>query len=695
MTAGPAPADAAPADIVGRLLDQPALATVTRSAAGWASVVASPVVPSAARPGTVLRVVDPHGTSRPVAGLDAPVGDPVWAEATDRPPLLAGYALRHGGVRPWVLDTGADTVTWPALPGEPAGASGTAPPIAWLGTDRLVVATPCRADDPPPVPGGVDTPLTFEAAPFSRVRVLPSARPAAPLCHALYVVDVASGASRAVSGPSRPYRALRGCPCGRHLAALVADRPEPIVYTLDEPAGWRSIPTPARHVDWLRSPDGERLVVVHADDEPGRTVVSTHADGTPTWTGTLPGGPLDVRRERDALWLLTGHPDTGAGHLSLLRPGAEPVVRTWTLGDHGPLHEPVLDDVDHTDGHLRSALSGPTRNGGRRVELLVTADDGETLVTRHRRALPPGAAPIRVTDWRRGILLMAGPGDRPVRRVEGGGRATLRRTARRPLQLDLGDPTGEGHTRVTLRLPADNVRPAATVVSIVPGRRGPRPHAPAGPMPTAEHLPWLTRLGLAVATVDVRLPWWPEVPDEELRPRATGAIAAAVTDRRLADHVDLDRLVLHGQSFAATLALLTLADTDLFAAGIVASGAYCRTLTPLGFQYERRTLWEAEQVYRDFDAVLAAPSVTRPVLILHGQQDQNPATPPEQAILLFQALTALGTASRLVLLPGEGHRVRSREGLAAVLTEQVSWVQRWTGDPAPVTRPQPAGCPVG
>ncbi|MEO3820771.1 prolyl oligopeptidase family serine peptidase [Plantactinospora sp. B24E8] len=117
-------------------------------------------------------------------------------------------------------------------------------------------------------------------------------------------------------------------------------------------------------------------------------------------------------------------------------------------------------------------------------------------------------------------------------------------------------------------------------------------------------------------------------------------------------------------------------------------------LTPLGFQHERRTLWEAERVYRDLDAVLAAPSITRPVLILHGQQDRNPATPPEQAILLFQALTALGTASRLVLLPAEGHRVRSRKGLAAGLTEQVSWVRRWTGDADRVTRPRHADCPA-
>jgi len=654
-------ADEALTQRVVRLLDQPARAAVTRAAEGWASIVASPLVPAAAvRPGTVLRVVDPHGQTRPIADVGALVGDPVWSEGTEAP-RLAGHALRDGEVRPWVLDPVADTVTWPVLPADatarPAPASTTAPPIAWVGTDRLVVATPSHVDDPPPVPEAVGAPLTFESTPFSRVRVLPPERPEPTVRHALHVVDLSGGAARPVPAPPRAYRALRGCPCGRHLAAIVAG--EPWLSTLDEPGGgWLSIPAPARSIGWLRFSEGELLVVVHAGEEVGRTVVSAYSAGARVWTTTVPGEPLDVQYG-DALWLLTGSPDTGAaGRFTLLLPGSEPVVRTWALTDDEPLHEPVVDVVDSPGDDVRLALSGPTRNGGRLIKLLATAPDGQTFVTRHRRALPPGAALVRVLDWRRGDLLVAGPGDRAARAVEGGDRPAMPRPVRRRSRLDLGDPTGEGHTRVTLRLPTDGEAPVATVVSIVPGRRGPdsRPHA--GPGLTAQHLPWLTQLGLAVATVDVRLPWWPEVPDEEIRPRATAAIAAAVTEGALGEHVDTDRLVLHGQSFAATLALLTLADTDLFAAGIVASGAYCRTLTPLGFQYERRTLWEAERVYRDFDAVLAAPSITRPVLILHGQHDRNPATPPEQAILLFQALTALGTASRLVLLPGEGHGVR-------------------------------------
>lgn len=216
----------------------------------------------------------------------------------------------------------------------------------------------------------------------------------------------------------------------------------------------------------------------------------------------------------------------------------------------------------------------------------------------------------------------------------------------------------------------------ATVVSLLPRLAGRGPIRTYGLL--TEHVHWLTRLGFAVAAVDVPLRWWPEVPDERIREEAVAAIATAVTTTSLAREADAGRLVVHGHSFAATLALQALADTDLFTAAMVSSGGYCRSLTPLGFQYEKRALWEARRVYQDFDAVLSAPRIRRPVLIVHGQGDRNPATPPEQAVLLFQCLTALGTPSRLVLLPEDGHRVRTHNGRATLVSEQAAWMYRWT-----------------
>ena len=104
------------------------------------------------------------------------------------------------------------------------------------------------------------------------------------------------------------------------------------------------------------------------------------------------------------------------------------------------------------------------------------------------------------------------------------------------------------------------------------------------------------------------------------------------------------------------------------------SGAYARQLTPLGFQDETRTLWEAPRVYQDFDAVVNAPRIRKPVLIIHGEADQNPATPVAQATLLFQALIANGTRSRMVVLSGEGHTPLTRDGIAAALSEKATWL---------------------
>jgi dipeptidyl aminopeptidase/acylaminoacyl peptidase len=94
-------------------------------------------------------------------------------------------------------------------------------------------------------------------------------------------------------------------------------------------------------------------------------------------------------------------------------------------------------------------------------------------------------------------------------------------------------------------------------------------------------------------------------------------------------------------------------------------------------------------VYRDFDAVVSAPRITRPVLILHGTADSHPATPASGAQVLFQALTALGTPARLVLLPGEGHNFLTREAVGAAVTEQAVWLRRWTNHS--VTPPQAPG----
>ena len=119
-----------------------------------------------------------------------------------------------------------------------------------------------------------------------------------------------------------------------------------------------------------------------------------------------------------------------------------------------------------------------------------------------------------------------------------------------------------------------------------------------------------------------------------------------------------------------------LAHTDLFAAGIARSGAYNRTLTPFGFQAERRTLWEAPESYLKLSPFLDAAKIKAPLLLIHGAEDQNPGTLPIQSERLFQALKGTGGRVRFVTLPHEGHAYRARESVLHVVWEMLSWFDR-------------------
>ena len=120
-----------------------------------------------------------------------------------------------------------------------------------------------------------------------------------------------------------------------------------------------------------------------------------------------------------------------------------------------------------------------------------------------------------------------------------------------------------------------------------------------------------------------------------------------------------------------------LAHTDLFAAGIARSGAYNRTLTPFGFQTERRTFWEAPDVYDQVSALRYADKITGPILLIHGTEDNNSGTFPIQSQRLFEAIQGNGGTARLVMLPYEGHGYVGRESVLHMLAEQFDWLDRW------------------
>ena len=120
-----------------------------------------------------------------------------------------------------------------------------------------------------------------------------------------------------------------------------------------------------------------------------------------------------------------------------------------------------------------------------------------------------------------------------------------------------------------------------------------------------------------------------------------------------------------------------LAHSDLFAAGIARSGAYNRTLTPFGFQSEERTFWEAPKVYMEMSPFVYADKIKSPLLLIHGDADNNPGTFTLQSERLFGAIKGLGGVSRLVLLPFESHGYSARENILHVLWETDQWLEKY------------------
>jgi dipeptidyl aminopeptidase/acylaminoacyl peptidase len=140
---------------------------------------------------------------------------------------------------------------------------------------------------------------------------------------------------------------------------------------------------------------------------------------------------------------------------------------------------------------------------------------------------------------------------------------------------------------------------------------------------------------------------------------------------------DRKRIAVGGHSYGAFMTANLLSHTDLFAAGIARSGAYNRTLTPFGFQYEQRTYWEAPEVYFSMSPFSFAHKVKNPILLIHGQADNNSGTFPIQSERYYNALKGHGATARLVFLPNESHGYAAKESINHSLWEMDTWLEKY------------------
>jgi dipeptidyl aminopeptidase/acylaminoacyl peptidase len=156
------------------------------------------------------------------------------------------------------------------------------------------------------------------------------------------------------------------------------------------------------------------------------------------------------------------------------------------------------------------------------------------------------------------------------------------------------------------------------------------------------------------------------------------ASAKAAIDKAVEMGVtDPNRVGVGGHSYGAFMTANLLAHSDLFRAGVARSGAYNRTLTPFGFQSERRTIWEAPEMYIKVSPFMQADKIKHPILLIHGMADDNSGTFPIQSERMYQAIKGNGGIVRYVQLPYEAHGYLARESTEHTLWEMVTWFDKW------------------
>jgi dipeptidyl aminopeptidase/acylaminoacyl peptidase len=158
---------------------------------------------------------------------------------------------------------------------------------------------------------------------------------------------------------------------------------------------------------------------------------------------------------------------------------------------------------------------------------------------------------------------------------------------------------------------------------------------------------------------------------------------AAVDEAVRLGVADPDRIGVTGHSHGALMTANLVAHSDLFRAGVATSGSYNKTLTAFGFQSERRSVWEASDVYLKVSPFFFADKLKTPLLIVHGAEDANPGTTPLQANMLYEAIRGNGGTVRLVMLPHEPHWYTAMESNEELVYEMLAWFDKYVKNAKP------------
>ena len=181
-------------------------------------------------------------------------------------------------------------------------------------------------------------------------------------------------------------------------------------------------------------------------------------------------------------------------------------------------------------------------------------------------------------------------------------------------------------------------------------------------------------------------------PNDTFREQLVANAQAVIDEGVRRGVLDPERVAIAGHSYGAFMTANLLAHSDLFRAGIARSGAYNRTLTPFGFQREERLFWESPETYYTMSPFMHVNNINEPILLIHGEADNNSGTYPLQSRRFYSALKGLGKTARLVMLPHESHGYRSRESVLHVLWETSQWLDSHVKNaPSRVEVSEPSG----
>jgi dipeptidyl aminopeptidase/acylaminoacyl peptidase len=175
----------------------------------------------------------------------------------------------------------------------------------------------------------------------------------------------------------------------------------------------------------------------------------------------------------------------------------------------------------------------------------------------------------------------------------------------------------------------------------------------------------------------------PETVNETFVKQVVDSAKAAIEKATEMGVTDPERVGVGGHSYGAFMTANLLAHSDLFRAGIARSGAYNRTLTPFGFQSERRSFWEAKDMYMNVSPFAFADKIKEPILMIHGEADNNQGTYPIQSERMFAAIRGNGGTARLVMLPLEQHGYSARESIDHTLFEMIDWFDKYVKNAKP------------